>query len=86
MKEKITATPQSFSTSILTPIVVQETPNVKIIFDGLQVDNHQEIKKNIKGKLIIKKKSKKMQIYVRIKLKQNSLTRFLLNPQTQVHQ
>lgn len=58
MSEEIKATPNSFVTSELTPILLQETPNVRIYFKGVQVDNNADIKKNIKGSLIIKKKTK----------------------------
>lgn len=60
MKEdKIIASPESYHTSALTPIIVQNSSNIKITFDGLQVDNNNDLKRNIKGKFVIKKKSKK---------------------------
>lgn len=58
MSVEIKATPNSFVTSELTPILLQETPNVRIYFKGLQVDNNADIKRNIKGSLIIQKKTK----------------------------
>lgn len=59
MSKQIKATPESFHTSILTPIILQDTPNVSITFNGLQVDN-QNNNKNIKGSLIIRKKTSKV--------------------------
>lgn len=58
MSREIKATPNSFVTSTLTPILLQETPNVRIFFSGIQVDNNADIKRNIKGSLIIQKKTK----------------------------
>lgn len=58
MSHEIKATPNSFVTSELTPIILQETPNVRIYFKGIQVDNNADIEKNIKGSLIIQKKTK----------------------------
>ncbi len=58
MSNEIKATPNSFVTSELTPFILQETPNVKIYFKGIQVDNNADIEKNIKGSLIIQKKTK----------------------------
>lgn len=57
-KREITATPKSFVTSALTPIILEEGPRVQVSFEGLQVDNRGELKKNIRGKLVIKKKNK----------------------------
>ena len=45
MDNEIKATPKSFVTSELTPIILQETPNVRICFKGFQVDNNADIKK-----------------------------------------
>ena len=59
MTEKISATPIAFKVSELTPITIQDSPNVQIKFHGQQVDNSSEIKKNIKGSLVIKKKTSK---------------------------
>ena len=67
MKNEIKATPESRFTSNLTPIVIQETPNVKITFDGLQDDNLSDLKKNIKGKIVIKKKTKKSDSFDEVK-------------------
>ncbi len=58
MSNEIKATPKSFVTSELTPIMLQETPNVRIYFKGVQVNNNADIEKNIKGSLIIQKKTK----------------------------
>lgn len=58
MSNEIKAIPNSFVTSELTPIILQESPNIKIYFKGIQVDNNANIKKNIKGSLIIQKKTK----------------------------
>lgn len=57
-EKKITATPASYYTSCLTPIVLEEGKHVQVSFEGMQVDNRGNLKKNIRGKLIIKKKNK----------------------------
>ena len=56
---EIVATPESFFTSTLTPIILSETEHIQVSFAGRQVDNRADIKCNIKGKLVIKKKTKK---------------------------
>ena len=56
MEKEITATPSSFITSDLTPIVLQDQPNVKTFFRGIQVDNKANIEKNIKGSLVVVRK------------------------------
>lgn len=59
MAEKIIkATPESYVTSKLTPIILSEGQHVQISFAGRQVDNPSDRKRNIKGKLIIRKKAK----------------------------
>ena len=55
---EITATPESYVTSKLTPIILSEGQHVQISFEGRQVDNHGDIKQNIKGKIVIRKKAK----------------------------
>ena len=45
MTEKISATPIAFKVSELTPITIQDSPNVQIKFHGQQVDNSSDIKK-----------------------------------------
>ena len=57
-KKVISAVPESYRTSDLTPIILSETEHVQISFCGKQVDNHSNMKKNIKGKLVVKKKNK----------------------------
>lgn len=56
---EIKATPESYVTSKLSPIILSESQHVQISFEGKQVDNHADRKRNIKGKLIIRKKAKK---------------------------
>ena len=57
---EITITPESFRTSQITPIVLSESPRVQMTFEGQQVDNLENLKKNIKGKLVIKRKTKEI--------------------------
>lgn len=58
MNEEITVTPESFRTSQISPIILSNTQHVQVSFEGKQVDNIQNLKKNIKGKFVIKKKNK----------------------------
>ena len=53
----IKVTPESYRTSIVTPIELSQTTHTETTFEVLQVDNMVEPKKNLKGKLIIKKKT-----------------------------
>jgi len=55
---EIKATPESYRTSLLSPIILSESQHVQISFEGKQVDNHADTNRNIKGKLIIRKKAK----------------------------
>ena len=55
---EITIIPESYRTSQISPLLLSEKPRVQMTFEGQQVDNLQDLKKNIKGKLIIKKKNK----------------------------
>ena len=57
-KKQITATPASYYTSSLTPIILEEGKHVQVSFEGMQVDNRGNLKKNIRGKLVIKKNNK----------------------------
>ena len=57
---EITLTPESYRTSHITPIVLSESKRVQVTFEGLQVDNLHDLRKNIKGKLVIKKKNKEI--------------------------
>ena len=57
-KKEITATPASYYTSSLTPIILEEGKHVQVSFEGMQVDNRGNLNKNIRGKLVIKKKNK----------------------------
>lgn len=56
-KKEIKATPSSYYTSELSPIEVENKPRKYVCFNGLQVDNKQNPHKNIKGKLVIKRKT-----------------------------
>ncbi len=59
MSEKeIVVNPSSYWTSDITPIVLSEKKKVQMVFKPMQVDNHNDLKKNIKGKLVIKKRTK----------------------------
>ena len=53
--QEIKAIPESYYTSTLSPIILEEGKHVQTSFIGKQVDNHGNIKKNIKGTLVIKK-------------------------------
>ena len=56
--KEIVVNPSSYWTSDITPIVLSEKKKVQMVFKPMQVDNHNDLKKNIKGKLIIKKRTK----------------------------
>ena len=56
--KEIKATPESYYTSTLTPVILSESQHVQLSFEGKQVDNREDKKRNIRGKLIIKKKTK----------------------------
>ena len=56
--KEISVIPTSYRTSEISPIVLSEKKKVKIIFEPMQVDNLKDLKKNIKGKLVIKKRTK----------------------------
>lgn len=55
---EITVTSESYRTSQISPIILSESEHVQITFDGRQVDNPHDLKKNIKGKIVIKRKNK----------------------------
>lgn len=57
MKE-IRITPESSKTSNITPITLSESARVQMTFECTQVDNIKDLSKNLKGKLVIKKKNK----------------------------
>ncbi|MBQ0040810.1 MAG: DUF4263 domain-containing protein [Clostridiales bacterium] len=61
--KSITITPESFRTSTITPIILSERERVQVSFEGKQVDNYNDLNKNIKGTLIIKKKTKKIESF-----------------------
>ncbi len=63
MSDEIQAVPKAYKVSELTPIILQESPNVQIKFCGLQVDNTENKSKNIKGTLVIKKKTSKLKTF-----------------------
>ena len=63
---EITVTPESYRTSQITPIVLSESERVQISFEGLQVDNLHNLKKNIKGKLVIKRKNKEIDSFTNV--------------------
>ena len=56
-KKEIRAMPSSFHTSELSPIEIEVGLRKQVCFNGLQVDNKQNLKKNIKGTLVIKRKT-----------------------------
>jgi hypothetical protein len=56
---EIKAVPESYVTSTLSPIILSESQHVQIRFEGRQVDNPTNSKRNIKGKIVIQKKAKK---------------------------
>lgn len=53
--EKIEITPTSSFTATMTPIILSETPRTQTLFEPIQVDNANEPKMRIKGKLVFKK-------------------------------
>lgn len=57
---EITVTPESYRTSQITPIVLSESERVQVAFEGLHVDNLHDLRRNIKGKLVIKRKTKEI--------------------------
>lgn len=61
MKE-VKYVPESFRTAMLTPIILSEKPRVQMSFEGKQVDNYNDLKKNkqIHMKLWFTLKKKKM--------------------------
>jgi len=61
--QEIKATPESYHTSKLSPIILEEGKYVQTSFVGKQVDNYGNIKKNIKGMLVIKKKNKDIELF-----------------------
>jgi len=52
---EVIVTPESYKTSTVTPIKLSQTERTETIFAVKQVDNHRNMKKNLKGTLIIKK-------------------------------
>ena len=52
---EVIVTPESYKTSIVTPIKLSQTDRTETTFAVKQVDNHGNLKKNLKGTLIIKK-------------------------------
>ena len=59
INNEIIATPESYYTSTLSPVVLSESEHIQVSFAGKQVDNRADKQKNIKGRLVIKKKAKK---------------------------
>ena len=55
---EIKASPDSFLTAKLSPVELEIGPRKQVYFEGKQVDNPQNPKKNIRGKLVIKRKTK----------------------------
>lgn len=55
---EIKATPESFVTSTLSPIILSKGQHVQISFEGRQVDNSKNRAHNIKGNIVIRKKAK----------------------------
>lgn len=56
--EKFTVTPESYNTSLITPLILSETEHTKTQFALKQVYNKENLKQNLKGTLIIQKKNK----------------------------
>ena len=57
---EITLTPESYRTSQISPLVLSESQRVQVSFEGRQVDNLHDLGKDIKGKLVIKKRNKEI--------------------------
>ena len=78
MTEEITSTPTSYNTSELTPITIQESPNVQIQFCGIHVENQADLRKNIEGSLVIKKKTKSLNNFEDNKFTRKDIKRIIL--------
>ncbi len=63
---EFTITPESYRTSRISPLVLSESERVQVSFEGQQVDNLHNLRKNIKGKLVIKKKNKSISSFSEI--------------------
>lgn len=61
---EITLTPESYRTSQISPLVLSESQRVQVSFEGRQVDNLHDLRKNIKGKLVIKKRIKRLLLFL----------------------
>lgn len=55
---EVKVVPESYRTSLVTPIKLSTTERTETSFAVRQVDNHKNLKKNLKGTLIIKKRTK----------------------------
>lgn len=55
---EVKVVPESYRTSVVTPIKLSTTERTETSFAVRQVDNHRNLKKNLKGTLIIKKRTK----------------------------
>lgn len=60
---EIRITPASSQTSSITPITLSETQRVQMTFECTQVNNLKDLSKNLKGKLVIKKKNKDIESF-----------------------
>lgn len=49
---EIRVTPESFRTSVISPIELSRSEHVQVSFETTQVDIIKDLKKNIKGSLI----------------------------------
>ena len=61
--DEIRITPESSKTSNITPILLSESPRVQMTFECTQVDNLKDLNKNLKGKLVIKKRNKNIESF-----------------------
>ena len=61
--EEIKITPESSRTSNITPITLSKTPRVRVTFECTQVNNLNDLSKNLKGKLVIKKRTKAIESF-----------------------
>ena len=61
--DEIKIKPESFRTSQISQIILSESEHVQMSFQGRQVDNLHDLRKNIKGSLVIKKKTKDIESF-----------------------
>lgn len=63
MNGSFTVKPESYRTSNISPIILSEGKRVQVSFEAKQVDNNNNLQKNIKGNLVIKRKTKAIQSF-----------------------